>query len=364
MELYYGVSGMGAVLHTINPRLFPEQIAYIVNHAEDQYLFFDLTFAPLIEKLAPQMKSVKGFVAMTDRAHMPALVRAESALLRGADRRPRQRLRVAGTRREHRVVAVLHVRHDGQSQGRAVFAPLDGAAFVRRVHGRQPGHFRCGERCCWWCRCSTSTPGACRMRARCPAPSWCCPGPALDGKSVYELMRDEKVTLALGVPTVWLMLLQHVEASGLDPKADLVLRQVVIGGSAAPRAMSEKFETKFGAFVVHAWGMTEMSPLGTVCNLLAQARRLHAGAAPRRAGEAGPAHLRRRHEDHRRRRTGVAARRQGLRPPDGPRPVDHAAATSRETAERFSTPTGISTPVTSPPSTPTATCRSPIGRRT
>jgi acyl-CoA synthetase (AMP-forming)/AMP-acid ligase II len=94
------------------------------------------------------------------------------------------------------------------------------------------------------------------------------PGPALDGKSLYDLMRDEKVTLALGVPTVWLMLLQHVDAAGLKPKEELFLRRVVIGGSSAPRAMSERFETVFGAFVVHAWGMTEMSPLGTVCNLL------------------------------------------------------------------------------------------------
>jgi fatty-acyl-CoA synthase len=98
------------------------------------------------------------------------------------------------------------------------------------------------------------------------------PGAGLDGRSVYELLRDEKVTMALGVPTVWLMLLQHVEANGLDPKADLVLRRVVIGGSAAPRAMSEKFESRFGVFVLHAWGMTEMSPLGTLCNLLPKHR--------------------------------------------------------------------------------------------
>ncbi len=94
------------------------------------------------------------------------------------------------------------------------------------------------------------------------------PGPALDGKSVYELMRDEKVTLALGVPTVWLNLFHCVDTANLDPKKDLCLRRVVIGGSAAPRAMSERFETQFGTFVVHAWGMTEMSPLGTICNLL------------------------------------------------------------------------------------------------
>ncbi|MBP6279099.1 MAG: AMP-binding protein, partial [Rhodocyclaceae bacterium] len=98
------------------------------------------------------------------------------------------------------------------------------------------------------------------------------PGPALDGASVYALMRDEKVTLALGVPTVWLMLFGHVDANRLVPKTDLVLRRVVIGGSSAPRAMSERFETNFGAFVIHAWGMTEMSPLGTVCNLLPKHR--------------------------------------------------------------------------------------------
>ena len=100
------------------------------------------------------------------------------------------------------------------------------------------------------------------------------PGPALDGQSIYALLKDEQVTLALGVPTVWLMLFQHVDATGVDPKRDLALRRVVIGGSAAPRAMSERFETSFGAYVVHAWGMTEMSPLGTICNLLPKHRGL------------------------------------------------------------------------------------------
>jgi len=101
------------------------------------------------------------------------------------------------------------------------------------------------------------------------------PGPGLDGKSVYELLREEKATVALGVPTVWLMLFGYVEAAKLDPKRDLVLKRVVVGGAAASRAMCEKFERVFGAFVVHAWGMTEMSPLGTVCNLVPK----HAGAS-------------------------------------------------------------------------------------
>ena len=177
MELYYGVSGMGAVLHTINPRLFPEQIAYIVNHAEDQYLFFDLTFAPLIEKLGAAHDVGQG-LRRDDRPRAHAGARcAQPALLRGAGRRAVRRLRVAGVRRADGVVAVLHVRHDRQSEGRALFAPLDGAALVRGVHGRQPGPVVRANRCCWWCRCSTSTPGACPMPAPCPAPSWCCPGP-------------------------------------------------------------------------------------------------------------------------------------------------------------------------------------------
>jgi fatty-acyl-CoA synthase len=98
------------------------------------------------------------------------------------------------------------------------------------------------------------------------------PGPALDGKSVYELMKSERVTLALGVPTVWLMLFAYLDASGVKPREDLALRRVVIGGSAAPRAMSERFETQFGAYVMHGWGMTEMSPLGTVGHLLPKHR--------------------------------------------------------------------------------------------
>jgi fatty-acyl-CoA synthase len=100
------------------------------------------------------------------------------------------------------------------------------------------------------------------------------PGPALDGASVYQLLRDERVTLALGVPTVWMMLLQHVAAAGIDPAAELALRRVVVGGAAAPRMMAESFERDFGAFVVHAWGMTETSPVGTVCNLLPKHREL------------------------------------------------------------------------------------------
>jgi acyl-CoA synthetase (AMP-forming)/AMP-acid ligase II len=267
MELYYGVSGMGAVLHTINPRLFPEQIVYIANHAEDKYLFFDLTFAPLIEKLGPLMKSVKGFVAMTDRAHMPALnvpnlicyeelIGAQNGDFAWPvfDENTASSLcYTSGTTGNPKGVLFSHRSTVLHSFAACATDCLGVSALESLMLVVPMFHVNA-----WGMPYAGAMAGAKLVM----------PGPGLDGKSVYELLRDEKVTMALGVPTVWLMLLQHVEAGGLDPKTELTLRRVVIGGSAAPRAMSEKFETLFGAFVLHAWGMTEMSPLGTVCNLL------------------------------------------------------------------------------------------------
>ena len=275
MELYFAVSGMGAILHTINPRLFPEQLEYIANHAEDQYLFFDLTFVPLVEKLAPLLTTIKGFVAMTDRAHMPAariphllcyeeLVAAQNDDYQwpALDEKAAASLcYTSGTTGNPKGVLYSHrstVLHsyavcavDGLQLSSAESALLVVPMFHVNAWGTPYAGAMCGAKLVL-------------------------PGPALDGKNVYELMRDEKVTVALGVPTVWLMLFNHVEASHVDPKKDLCLKRVVIGGSAAPRAMSERFETQFGAFVVHAWGMTEMSPLGTVCNLLPK----HRGCTP------------------------------------------------------------------------------------
>ncbi len=276
LELYFGVSGMGGVLHTINPRLFAEQIEYIANHAEDKLLCFDLTFLPLIEKLAPALKSVRGFIALTDRAHLPAAklpnVHCYEDLLAAQDgdyawpafdeRTASSLCYTSGTTGHPKGVLYSHrstVLHsfavcsvDGIGLGAAETALLVVPMFHVNAWG---------------------TPYAGAMSGA----KLVLPGPGLDGKSVYELMRDEQVTLALGVPTVWLNLFNHVDAANLDPKRDLRLKRVIIGGSAAPRAMSERFEKAFGTFVVHAWGMTEMSPLGTVCNLLPKHRDLALG---------------------------------------------------------------------------------------
>ncbi len=268
-ELYYGVSGMGAVLHTVNPRLFPEQIDYIVNHAEDSYLFFDLTFLPLVEKLAGQLKTVKGFVLLTDRAHMPKessipnlicyeeLIGAESADYAWPefDERTASSLcytsgttgNPKGVLYSHRST-VLHsyavCQRDGLNLGSGDSALVIVPLFHANAWGVPYGAAMCGAKLVF-------------------------PGPALDGKSVYELLRDEKCNFSLGVPTVWLAFFQYVDANpALDTKADIKLERCVIGGSAAPRAMIERFAKQFGCFVIHAWGMTEMSPLGTTGNLL------------------------------------------------------------------------------------------------
>ena len=130
-ELYYAISGIGAVCHTINPRLFPEQITYIANHAEDTALFFDATFLPLVEKLASALKSTRTYVLMTDREHMQAASSLpRSALLREPARRKAVGLRLARVRREHGLRALLHLRHHRRAEGRALLQPFHAAAHV------------------------------------------------------------------------------------------------------------------------------------------------------------------------------------------------------------------------------------------
>ncbi|MNO78408.1 Long-chain-fatty-acid--CoA ligase [compost metagenome] len=267
MELYFGVSGMGAVLHTINPRLFAEQIEFIVNDAEDQFLFFDLSFSALVEELAPRLKTVKAFIALCDRVHMPALdipnLRCYEELIADEPEQfdwPQLDENTAssmcytsgttgnpkGVLYSHRS-SLLHTLSCCTAGGFSLSAADCALVVVPMFHVNA-----------WGMPYAGAMSGA----------KLVLPGPALDGASLYELMRDEGVTLALGVPTVWMMLQQYVEKAGLQPMEDLCLNRVVIGGSAAPRAVVECFETEFDARVIHAWGMTEMSPLGTVCHPL------------------------------------------------------------------------------------------------
>jgi fatty-acyl-CoA synthase len=263
LELYFGVSGMGAVCHTLNPRLFHDQLVYIVNHAEDRFLFVDLTFVPLLEALQDQLGVVEGFVVMTDAEHMPQTslknVHCYETLLAEADE--------DYTWPELDENTASSLCYTSGTTGNPKGALYSHRSTVLHSYGV----------------CMTDTLALSCRDAVLPvvpmfhANAWglpyaapMCgakivfPGPALDGASLYELIEAEGVNFTAGVPTVWLMLLQHMESIGR--RLDTVDR-VVIGGSAAPRSMIEAFQKGHDATVIHAWGMTETSPLGTVGTL-------------------------------------------------------------------------------------------------
>ena len=262
-ELYFGVSGMGAVIHTINPRLFPEQIAYIVDHAEDRYVFFDLTFTPLVEKLAAQAKAVKGWIAMTDRAHMPSaaipnllcyeeLVVAESG---GYEWPVLDEWTAAGLCYSSGTTGhpkgVLYAHRSTVIHAYGASLPDVFACSAREVILPVVPMFHVNA----W-----SIPYLAPLNGT----KLVFPGAALDGKSLYELFEAEKVTITAGVPTVWMGLLAYMRQNNLEFST---LRRAVVGGSAAPPAMNREFAERFGVQCQHAWGMTEMSPLGTLCTL-------------------------------------------------------------------------------------------------
>ena len=320
MELYFAVSGSGAVLHTINPRLHPEQIAWIVNHAEDRALFFDLTFLPLIEAIAPHCKTVQHWVAMTDREHMPAASKVdlkcyEDVLGSHSDQYPwpefdentaSSMCYTSGTTGNPKGVLYSHRSTVLHTLAAALPDALNVSA--RDVILPVVPMFHVNA----WGLPYVAPMVGCKIVF---------PGPHLDGKSLHELFETEKVTCSAGVPTVWQGLLTYTEANGLRFST---MNRTVIGGSACPPAMIKLFQEKYGVHVLHAWGMTEMSPLGTACTFKAK----HLEPAGRRAVEApvqaGAGPLWRRHEDRRGRRRRPAMGRHIVRRPAGARPVGDA----------------------------------------
>jgi fatty-acyl-CoA synthase len=267
LSLYYGVSGSGAVLHTVNPRLFPEQIDYIINHAEDQVLFFDVGFAPLVAQLAPSLKSVKHYVVMTDRAHMPELdlpnlhcfdelMAAQSTRFTWPEFEERSASSLCytsgttgnpkGVLYSHRST-MLHTLMELAPDTFGISSAETLLLIVPMFHANA-----------WGAPYAAAMVGA----------KLVLPGPHLDGESIFNLMQQERVTLSQGVPTVWLMLFQYLDAHPeLDPKS-LGVKRVGIGGAAVARSMLERFEQQFGAEVVQGWGMTETSPIGVISKLL------------------------------------------------------------------------------------------------
>ncbi len=265
LELYYAVGGMGAVCHTINPRLFHKQIEYIVNHAADRFIFVDLSFVKLLESLQERLTRVEGYVIMTDQAHMPQTTlpnavcyetligdepqqfawpqldentAAALCYTSGTTGNPK------GTLYSHRAI-VLHAFALCAADSAMALSSRETvlpAVSMFHVHawGIPYGAAMCGAKLVL-------------------------PGPNLDGQNLYELMESERVTLTAGVPTVWLGLLAYMGKTG---KKFSHLRCINIGGAAAPLSMIRTLEEQYDVLVVHAWGMTEMSPVGTTGRLL------------------------------------------------------------------------------------------------
>jgi fatty-acyl-CoA synthase len=265
-ELYFGVSGIGCVVNTVNPRLFPEQLIYIINHAQNKYLFVDLTFVELVESISDSLESVKGIIILTDKDHMPEtklknvicyeeLIADESneydwpvfdentasslCYTSGTTGNPK------GVLYSHRST-LLHTwivssGNVGKVSSSSVILPV-----VPMFHVNA-----------WGIPYASAMFGA----------KLILPGPLMDGASIYELIDLEKPDLLMGVPTVWLGLLQYLNET--NQTLDSV-STALVGGSAAPRAMIQEFEEKHNVFLMHGWGMTEMSPLGTATSRTAE----------------------------------------------------------------------------------------------
>ena len=261
LESWYGITGVGAIYHTLNPRLFEDQLIYIANHAADRLMFLDLSFVGLAEKIADRLPSIERYVIFTDAAHMPQTTLKN---------------------------AVAYEDYIAEADGDFVWASLDentaaGMCYTSGTTGHPKGVVY-SHRSNLLHAMAAAMPDYLALSSRdvvmpvvplFHANSWSLafsapmtgaalvmPGPKLDGASIFSLIEEEGVTMSAAVPTVWLGLLQHLESTG---ERLTRLKRVTIGGSACPRAVTEAFETKYGVTVSHAWGMTEMSPLGSFC---------------------------------------------------------------------------------------------------
>ena len=264
LELYFGVSGTGRVLHTLNPRLHPEQLAWIVNHADDRAVCFDMTFLPLVQAVHAKCPGVKHWVALCDADKLPAGSGVPGLVSYEAWMSGQSETYVWPELDENSASSMCYTSGTTGNPKAALYSHR--STLLHAYGAALPDALGCSARDsilpvvpmfhvnAWGLPYSAAAVG-CKLVF---------PGPALDGKSVYELIEGEKVSMAAGVPTVWQMLLGHMQQNGLRFST---LKRTVIGGSACPPAMINAFNDTYGVEVLHAWGMTEMSPLGTVCTL-------------------------------------------------------------------------------------------------
>ena len=273
LELYFGVSGSGRVLHTLNPRLHPDLVSWIANHAEDQVLFFDMSFLPLVQAFHARCTTIKHYIALCDADKLPADSGIPNLSSYEAWIAPHSPNYVWPSFDENSASSMCYTSGTTGNPKAALYSHR--STILHAYAAALPDVMCLSARDsilpvvpmfhvnAWGIPYSAALTGA----------KLVFPGPGMDGKSVYDLIESEKVTYAAGVPTVWQMMLSHMKPAGLKFST---LKRTVIGGSACPPAMIHAFQEDYGVEVLHAWGMTEMSPLGTLCTL----KNKHLGMSP------------------------------------------------------------------------------------
>ena len=288
------MSGSGRVLHTLNPRLHPDQIVWIANHAEDQVLCFDMSFLPIVQAVHSRCTTIKHFIALCDADKLPAdsgipgLQSYEAWIAQQPatytwpefdENSASSMCYTSGTTGNPKAALYSHRSTILHAFSCALPDSLNMSARDSVLPVVPMFHVNA-----WGLPYSAAMTGA----------KLVFPGPAMDGKSIFDLIEAEKVSFAAGVPTVWQMMLGHMQAGGLR---FTTLKRTVIGGSACPPAMITAFNDVYGVEVLHAWGMTEMSPLGTVCTLKNKHLTLDPADKMKVRLKQGSRHLWRRHED-------------------------------------------------------------------
>ena len=267
LEAYYAVSGSGMVMHTCNPRLHPQQLIYIVNHAEDQVVLFDATFAPLVKGIAAHCPKVKAWVCLADAAHTPAIDGVANVLNYEDLIAPHSEHYEWPALDERTGAALCYTSGTTGNPKGALYSHR--AIVLNALVGCTPGVLSLSAR-------ETILPVVPMFHIN----AWCIPyaapmvgaklvlpGPKLDGASLHELMESERVTVSAGVPTIWLALLQHVESNKLG---FTTMRRTAVGGSAMPQSLIAKFADDYGVEVRHGWGMTETTAVATMSALMSK----------------------------------------------------------------------------------------------
>jgi 3-(methylthio)propionyl---CoA ligase len=264
LEIYYGVSGSGRIIHTCNPRLHIDQLAYIINHAEDRLLFFDATFAPLVSALAARCPNIEAWICMSDAQHMPALEGVANLVCYEDFIAPCSE-KFSWPQFDEHAGAIICYTSGTTGNPKGV------------LYSHRSIVLNAMMQCLPGCLCLSIREAILPVVPMFHINAWCIPygafvsgaklvlpGPRLDGASLYELMESEAVTVSAGVPTVWLALLQYTEQHALRFST---LKRVVSGGSAVPAALIAKFDERYGVEVRQGWGMTETAAVATIGTL-------------------------------------------------------------------------------------------------